>query len=151
MQRRAVFTEGSVTDTARQVGYSLAIAINLILAWIVANLLEWDWLPFLTEEFAEVETIMIVSLLVGAFANLMYLIYDSRTLRMLGDVVTAVIGLLVIIRLFNVFPFEFESGPWEGIIRGGLILVGIAVAIGVIANLAKLAKNLAEIGREATG
>ena len=81
----------------------------------------------------------------------MYLIYDSRTLRLLGDIVTGVIGLFVIIRLFNVFPFEFESGPWEGIIRGGLIFVGIAAAIGAVANLAKLAKNLSEIGREAAG
>ena len=150
MQKRVVFTEGSVSDTAKQIGFAIAIAINLILAWIVANILEWDWLPFLTDDFAEVETIMIISILIGAFANLLYLIYDSRALRLLGDVVTGVVGLFVIVRLFNVFPFAFESGPWEGLIRGGLIFVGIAVTIGSIANLAKLIKLLAEGDLEAT-
>ena len=103
MQKRVVFTEGSVSDTAKQIGFAIAIAINLILAWIVANILEWDWLNFLTDDFAEVETIMIISLLIGAFANLLYLIYDSRALRLLGDVVTGVVGLFVIVRLFMPF------------------------------------------------
>lgn len=35
----------------RRVGYSIAIGINLVLLWVINNLVAWGWPPFLTRGF----------------------------------------------------------------------------------------------------
>lgn len=136
--------DGRLPPPARQVGYGIAIVINVILIWVVTNLLEWDLLPFLTEDFSEVVPFMVTSLLIGAFVNAMYVAYDSRLVRRLGDVVTSTASLIVIVKLFGVFPFEFDSGPWAGVTRAVLVFVGLALAVATVANLAKVVVSVSK-------
>jgi predicted neutral ceramidase superfamily lipid hydrolase len=137
-QQTVMFEEGSLSRTAKQVGYGFAVAINLLLAWVVTGILEWDVLPFLTEDFSRVQPIMIASFLVGAFVNLIYLIYDSKLAHSLGEIVTSVISFVVTAQLLIVFPFEFTDGPWEWMTRAMLVFVAIAVVIATVVNLVEL-------------
>jgi hypothetical protein len=71
--------------SARRVGYVLGLAINLLLLWLVTVDPGWRFVPFLTEDFVAVLGLVIVSLLVGAAINLVYLAADPRWLKHLGE------------------------------------------------------------------
>ena len=49
---------------ARRFGYLVAIGVNLILLYVVNNLLEWEWPSFLTEDFERVVGIVSFSIIV---------------------------------------------------------------------------------------
>lgn len=122
----------------RRVGYAVAIGVNVLLVIIVVNLVDWGWLSFITEDFNDVVPIAVLSLVIGSGFYLVYMFFDPPWVRLLGDAVTAAIGLAVLWRTWQVWPFEFETGPWEGILRAITIFVGIAMTIGLIANVVKL-------------
>lgn len=123
---------------ARQVGYLLSAAINLVLLWVVSNLLQWDWLPFLTEEFDLLVPVVSFSLILSAAINLAYFFFDPKWFKTLGDTINAMVALIVIVRTYQVFPFEFVSGFWTGAFRVGLVVVGVAVAIAIVAQTIQL-------------
>lgn len=123
----------------RRVGYGFAIIANLVLLWIVTNLVEWGWPGFITADFDNVVPIISFSLILGMAVNVVYLFYDAGWIKTLGDVITSAVALLVMIQVFDVYPFQFESGPWDGVARAVIIFLGIALAIAVVANIIKLA------------
>lgn len=133
-----LFKKGRVPRPVRVVGYAISIGINLVLIWVVANLVEWDILPFLTEAFDEIVPIAIFSMVVGIAFYVAYLVVDPPWLRILGDTVNSAIALAVIVRTYQVFPFEFEGGFWTGATRIILIVIGVATAFAALVNLGKL-------------
>ncbi len=65
-------TTGS-TEGTRRFGYFVAIVVNLVLLWVVQNILTWDVAPFLTDDFEILIPITSVSLMFGAAINLAYM------------------------------------------------------------------------------
>ena len=96
----------------RRFGYTVAIAVNVGLIYVVQNLLEWDWIPFLTGDFEQLVGIVTVSLVASAVANLLWIAYDGAWFRSAGQLMLNAIGLAVAIRTYRVFPFDLSSG-WE--------------------------------------
>ena len=59
-----------------------------------------------------------LSLVVTILLNLVYLVRDPRWLTAAGAVVTTVIGLAAVIRMMQVFPFDFgDSDVWPVVFR----------------------------------
>lgn len=131
--------EARIPANVRRVGYGFAIVINVILLWVVSNLVEWGWTGFITASFDDVVPIISFSLVLGIAVNVVYLFYDAGWARTVGDVLTSAVALLVMIQVFDVYPFEFGDGPWDGATRAIIIFIGIALAISVVANVVKLA------------
>ena len=130
----------------RRFGYGAAIAVNVVMLWIVNNLLEWGWPSWLTDEFDQVLPIINVSIVATIIVNLAYIAYDTAWFKSLLQIGLLAISLLVTIRLYQEFPFDFSaySINWEAVTRGILIFVCIAIGIGLIAEIVKFAKSASE-------
>jgi hypothetical protein len=130
---------------ARRFGYSVAIAVNIFMLWIMNNLLEWGWPSWLTSEFDQVLPIINVSIVATIIVNLAYVVYDTAWFKSMLQVGLLVVSLVATVRLYQVFPFDFSaySFNWEAVTRGILIFVCVAMGIGLIAEFAKFAKAVA--------
>lgn len=132
-----------------QIGYGVAIGLSLVLIYIVQNLESWDLLPFLTTEFGQVVPWITFSLLLGALAYLVYILYESQAVRLTGEIVTNLVTIAVTWRIFTIFPFDFSASefPW-GILTRIVLVVAIAGAlIATVVNVVKLANS---VNQEAT-
>jgi hypothetical protein len=132
---------GRVARPLRRTGYTVAIGVNLLMIWIVTNVVEWDVLPFLTGQFAQLVSIAVFSMIVGIALNLGYLFFDPPWFRTLGDTINSAIAFVVILRTLQVFPFEFEGGFWTGATRVVLVFLSVATAIATLANIGKLTRE----------
>ena len=121
------------SPAARRFGYGVAVLVNLLLLWLANVWPGWQVLPFLDDRFVEVLPWVNASLAVGAVANLVNLIFDRRWVRAIGDLVSTFVGLLSLIVMWNVFPFDFggTTFPWEAVVRTLLVIAigGSAIAI----------------------
>ncbi len=135
----------------RRFGYGVAIAGNVALLVIVNNILDWGWLPWLTADFRDVLPIMNVSLGASIAVNAVYLLHDGRGFKAFAELGLLIISLIVTIRVWRVFPFDFSAYDfgWGTLARWllGLALFGIAVAMLVqVIQLGRLAARRAAPG-----
>jgi hypothetical protein len=144
------------SDAARRFGYLLAAAITAAL-WFVLNVRPgWQELSFLTEETRDVLWLVNLSLVVGVAANVLYAVSDPRWLKALGDLVTTGIGLAVLVRVWQVFPFDFEgySVNWAFVVRAVLVvgiggsIIGMLVQLVTFIRLVSVAGESADSRRE---
>jgi hypothetical protein len=100
--------------------------------------------PFLTAEMVLVLGLVNASIVVNLAANLVYLVRDPRWLRALGDLLTTAVGLVALVRMWQVFPFDF-SGDWAGWTLVARILLGLGIvgsAIGLVTACVSFAKGV---------
>lgn len=127
-------------DRAKKFGYGVAVVVNAALLVVVINLLDWDLLPFLTEEFGAVVPWISLSLVASIAANLVYQFDDRPTVRAAGDVATSALSLIATYRLLEVFPFDFSSQrfDWGTVVRVLLVVAMVGAGIGILAALGRL-------------
>ena len=132
------------SPAARRLGYALAALINGVLIVIVRNIGEWDWLPFLTEEFEDVVPIITLSLAASAVGNLAFIVYDRPWFKAATQMAAAVVSLVATVRVFQVFPFDFSvyDFDWDTVARGILIVAIVGTAISVVVELTKLVRHV---------
>ncbi len=135
--------------TARRIGYGVAAVFNLIFLVIVNNLVDWGWISWLTEDFETLLPIINLSLLASVIVNLVYILYDQKWFKTLCETGLVTISLLVAIRTWQVFPFDFSaySFDWETAARGILVVAIVGMSIALVVNVVKLivaAARLAE-------
>ena len=137
---------GKPGSTKRRLGYTVAIFVNAALIGAVNGWPGWQSVPFLSGEAAQVVTLVNVSLAVGIIVNVLNLVFDHYLVKVIGELSTSAIGAAVIIRLWEVFPFEFQvsSVDWDFITR---VVLGFALAGCVISILVQLVF----LGRYAAG
>jgi hypothetical protein len=126
--------EGTGSDSS-WIGHLLAALIALGGLYVANNLLEWDIVPFLTDDFDRVLPLVNLSLAANLATNVVRLAYRPPWFIAATDLVGTGLGLPAIVRMWQVFPFDFdESGlPWDVAIR---ILLVVAFAGSVIAMIA---------------
>ena len=129
---------------ARRVGYVISVAINVAMLVIVQNILEWGWLPFLTDEFADVVPWISFSLIASIVANVIYQFDDSQTVKSVGQIAVNLISVWVTYTVLTVFPFDFTGYQfdWEIVTRVVLILAIVGSGIGALVEAIKLVSNL---------
>lgn len=126
----------------RRLGYLVAMAVHAVLLVVVNNIVEWDVLPFLTAEFDSVVPIISASLWAGILVNAVWVAYDPRWVRSLGDLITGAVSLLAAVRMLQVFPFDFAASefPWEMVARVVLIAAIVGVVIGMVVSTMTLVR-----------
>jgi hypothetical protein len=123
---------------ARMFGYTVAIAVNAILWYVVHNLQRWD-LPFIVvEQFRRVLTALDLSLGATMVANAIFIAYDPRWFRRIGQAALNLLSLNAMYAIYRVFPFDFGSAGADQAIRSLMVLGMIAVGIGAVVELARL-------------
>lgn len=126
-----------------QFGYSIAIGLNVVMLIIVQNILDWGWLPFLTDEFSEVVPWISFSLAASIVANAVFLFNDDRIVKSTGQIAVNLISIVVTYQVFSVFPFDFSaySFDWSLVTRIVLILAMVGAGIGMLTEVYKLASG----------
>ncbi len=129
------------SPAARRAGYVVAVLVNAALLYLVNVAPGWQAVPFLTEATEQVIGVVNLSLWAGVVANLAYLAADPRWLRALGELVTTVISLVVMVRMWQVFPFAFgDAGYWRVLFRLALGVGIFGATVGALAQLVTLAR-----------
>jgi hypothetical protein len=131
----------AVKRVGRRVGHVVAVLVNVVMLVIVQNILEWDILSFLTDEFAEVAPWISLSLIAVIVANTFYLFDEAQVVRATGEIGTNLISIFVTYQILRVFPFDFTvyEFSWGIVARVALILAMVGAGIGMLTSALKLA------------
>lgn len=132
--------EDTHAHTKSRIGYGIAMAVNAILMVFVNNVLVWGWFEWLTDDFELVVPYINFSLTAAIGMNVLYMVYDAKWFRALGESLLLVTSMVVTVRLFQVFPFDFSMYDvnMDSIVRMALIAAMVGIAIGLLANMIKL-------------
>lgn len=125
---------------ARRFGYGVTIVLNAAVLAAVNVWPGWQIIPFLTADMVMVLPWMNASIIAGVVANTVYLVDDRPRLRALGNVVTTLIGAIGLVRMWQVFPFDFgDAGfDWALVMRVLLALGLIGSVIAIVASIVTL-------------
>jgi hypothetical protein len=125
---------------ARRFGYVVAVLVNATMLYLVNVWPGWDAVPFITDEMTAVLGLVNASILVGIAANLVYVVNDTKSVRGLGELITTAVGLVAMIRIWQVYPFDFAgySFDWDVVVRVLLVLGMVGSVIGLVAKLVSL-------------
>ena len=125
----------------RQVGYAVAVAVNLVMLVIAHNILDWGWLPFLTGDFAQVVPWISLGLIASIVANAIYQFNDTLIVKSTGQIGVNLISVFVTYQIWQVFPFDFSAYDfnWGVLVRVLLVLAMVGAGIGVLAEATKMA------------
>jgi hypothetical protein len=133
--------EREVREGGRRAGYVATAIVNLIVLYIMNNLLLWH-VPFLTDSFVAPLAIMNISLLATVAANLLFLVFDPEWFRLLVRLGLNLVALAAMYTLYIIFPFDFGVAGWDTIVRITLVLGMVGVSIGTIVDFIRLVFGL---------
>jgi hypothetical protein len=130
---------------SRRIGYLVAILINAVLLYAINVWPGWATVPFVTADLVAVLGLVNASLWVSVVANAVYLVDDRRWLKMLGNIATTAVGLVALMAMWQVFPFDLAVEPidWVTVARTVLIISMIGSAIAIVVNLVGLVRAIA--------
>jgi hypothetical protein len=136
------------SGTAGRAGYLIAAAFMGVFLYLLNAEPGWRDIPFLTEETDQVLGLVNLSLVASLVANLVYMLSDAPWLKALGGLATTGIGLAALVRIWQVFPFDFAgySFDWPLAIRIVLVVGIVGSAIGVVAQFVSLLRATAHGG-----
>ena len=137
-------TSSTLGKGAKRFGYTVSIAVNALLLFFVNSVLDWGLFSFLTDDFELVLPILNFSLGLGIVLNAVYLITDPPLLKSSTQLFANVVSVFVMVRMLQVFPFDFSgfSFDWSWVVRLVLIVGAIGTGIAVIVELVKTVRLL---------
>jgi hypothetical protein len=117
--------------------------INAGLLYVVNIWPGWEAVPFLTAESVVVMGLVNASVASNVVANAVYLLHDPPRWKALGSMATTIVGILALMRIWQVFPFDFGSSTfsWPLVIRTVLAVSIIGSAIGIIVAFVAFAQS----------
>ncbi len=123
------------SPAARRVGYVFALAFSILFLWIVNNIENWT-VQWVTQSWDNVLPWLQVSAVVNIAVYVAFFFHDSRGFFYVGRLALDGLGIAVSVRLFQVYPFDFQYlfGGWSWLNPVGRVLlvigiVGIGIAI----------------------
>ena len=124
----------------RRLGYGISVGVQIALLIVVNNLVEWDILPFITEEFNDLVPYINVSLVASIVVNAVYFAFDPRWFKSLGQAILNTISLVVIVQTYRIFPFDFSGSSfnWTAVTRVCLVVLMVLIGIGIIGEFVKM-------------
>ena len=136
----------TVTSRGGNVGSAL---VNAAMLWGINIWPGWQVLPFLTSDMTRVLGTINASLTAGIVVNLVFVVIRNRGIMALGNLVVLGIGLAAVLRLWEVFPFDFGDSwsGWPVVVR---VLLGLGIAgsiIGALVEIVALFRSLAGLER----
>ena len=131
------------TVAARRMGYGIGALANAVLLYAVNIWPGWEALPFLSAETASVLALVNLSIVTNLAANAVYLVYDAAWLKALGTILTTTVGMITLVRIWQVFPFDFGGSPinWQLVMRILLIIGIVGSDIAIIVAFIALVKR----------
>lgn len=133
-QQSTSTTSRGSTRVSRRVDYAVAVALNLVILFIVNAWPTWRAVPFVTDEAVQAVAILNGAAITAIVLNLVCLVVDRRWMKALTEFVNAGFSLFVAIELWNAFPFEFPDGSfsWALIARFAIVVAIVGSVVGMI-------------------
>lgn len=133
-----------LSAAAKRVGYLSAVLVNAGLLYVVNVWPGWDALDFLTDATRQVLPVLNASIVAGIVANLVYVGYDARWLTSLGNLLTTAVGVAALVRIWQVFPFDFTGSfvGWAPVVRIVLVVAIVGSAFGMLFQTVSLIRAL---------
>jgi len=130
---------------SRRFGYVVAVLVNAALLYAANVWPGWEAVPVLTGEMRLVMGLVNASIVVSLTANVAYLVRDPPWLKALGDLLTTAVGLVALLRIWQVFPFDFgdTTFDWTLVVRIVLVVAIVGSAIGILAAFVAFVKGAA--------
>lgn len=131
--------------TTRPSGNLGSAIVNALLLYGINIWPGWQVVPFLTADMDRALDLINASLIAGIIVNLVCVVIRARALLALGNIVVMGFGVAAMLRLWEVFPFDFGDA-WSGwpVVVRVLLVLGIAGSvIGAVMELVKLFRALA--------
>lgn len=156
-------TEDSIRSTRaiRIAGYSVTIFWNIVLLIFFSYFYQYiAWyhvqpdgnvirLPFLTNTYFMWLPILVTALIISIAANIILIIYDRFWLRNIVQVILSIIGVVVVVNLLTIFPFDFSVIPNATAVyavpvtlRIVLIIIAVGMGVGALVQFIKLIINI---------
>ena len=131
------------TRADRRVGYAAAVVVNALILGAVNQWPGWEAVPFLADDTRQVLGWVNASIVVALVSNVLYGVADPPRLRAVGDGVQNAVGLVSVVRLWQVFPFDFPRGgfDWDLLARWVLAVGVFGAAVGVLVALVRLVRG----------
>lgn len=125
---------------SRRTGYVFSILINAAMLFGINVWPGWDILPFLAPDFTKVLALINASLVVSLAVQVVYLVRDAKPVKQIGDIVTLVLPIVVGIRMWQIFPFDFGTSTfdWELVFRIAIGVGVVGMALGIIVSIVSL-------------
>jgi hypothetical protein len=121
----------------------VAVGVNALLLYLLNRSPGWQSVPFLTDAMNRVIGVVNLSITAGLVANLVYVVRDPTWLKALGDLATTCAGVLAMLRIWQVWPFDFPPGsPWNVLARVALGLGLVGGAIGIVASTVRYVRAI---------
>ena len=132
------------TTTSRSGNLGSAI-VNALLLYGINMWPGWQVLPFLTADMSRVLDLINASLIAGIIVNLVCVVIHARTLVALGNLAVIGFGVAAMLRLWEVFPFDFGTSwsGWPVLVRVLLVIGIVGSAIGAVVEVVNLFRALA--------
>jgi hypothetical protein len=129
-------------DSTSRIGHGFGVVLALFGLWVVNNLLRWDLLPFLTDDFDRVVPLVNLSLVVNLAVSALRFVHPRVWLVAATELVTIAAGLPALVRTWRVFPFDVRGHrvPWELGLRVLLVVAIVGSVLGFLAALARLVR-----------
>lgn len=118
-----------------RVGYIVSILVNIFMWFVFHNLLNWG-AEFVTHEFTRVLWAIDLTIGMTILVNALFLIYDPRWFKYLGQMAMNVTGLISVYTLWRVYPFDF--GGLDPIVRIALLIAIFGILIAVVVETVSL-------------
>lgn len=122
---------------AKTSGFIGTIIVNIIILYIVNNLLSWN-LIFIASSFQEVIWIFNISICATIVANLIFLAYHPGWFRSIIRIILNILGFLVCYYLYTIFPFIFSQPAYTIVVKILLILGLVALVIATLVEIVRL-------------
>jgi uncharacterized membrane protein len=117
---------------------------------IVGNVTVWTRTPFFTAEVYLWLPILTLTLVLSIIGHIALIIYDKYLLREILRIVMDIFGVITVITLITIFPFNFNVIPNTTLAGAvpvgltiGLVVIAVGIGIGILVRTIKLVVNLA--------
>ncbi len=124
-------------------GHLVAIAVNLVLLYVVRNLGRWDVVPFLTADYDQVVDPITVSIVATIIGRAVRIVVPGRRVGLVVDAATTIVGFYALFRIFMVFPFDFSPYDvrWDLLARFVLIVALFGSVVSVLLTPFRVVQN----------
>lgn len=133
-------SQEKMPSPARRFGYFLTIVVNIGVIFIANNLLNWNWVPFLTEDFALCLWAINLSLGASIFINFMFMFFDRKWFRGLMQSLSNVFAFISGYIFWRVFPLSLSESMAKAVKLGLVIILGL-IALGTLIELTNAVRH----------
>jgi hypothetical protein len=124
-------------DQDRWYNYAFSIVINLILLYIVNNLIYWN-LSFISTTFSDVLWALNLTLVVTIIANVMFILYHKSWFKHATKIIVNITALIAAYTVLIVFPFIINQTFIALGLKILFILAVIAAFVAIIVEIIRL-------------